>query len=229
MASTSELSSFVKKFVNLWQAGRNATLHMETKTGNAFVNLSLDLGQVQQQRVHREGENSRQRRKARRAAERLASSNKDSGDMAEEAEIGHISKTKDDVVVEKESDHETTGENPEQHRCDLCEKMFKNLKGLRIHIAKQHGQNSSPIPQVDGTSEENIEYEIILEAPKVCTDDDTEEVLNTNFHCPLDDKDISKSDVIRHFVLKKMCETELDECISRVFRFSVKKLKPLSK
>ena len=70
--------------------------------------------------------------------------------------------------------------------------------------------------------EENIQYEIILEAPKVCTDDDTEEVLNTNFHCPLDDKDINKSDVIRHFVLKKMCETEHDESIIRVFRFSVK-------
>ena len=70
MAGTAELSSFVNKFVNLWQSGRNATLHVETNAGSAFINLRLDLGQAQQQYGLREGGNSRQRRKARRAAER---------------------------------------------------------------------------------------------------------------------------------------------------------------
>ena len=72
MAGPSELASFVKKFENLWQSGRNATLHMETRAGNAFVNLYLDLGHAQDHHGHRNGDTSRERRRQKRAAERQA-------------------------------------------------------------------------------------------------------------------------------------------------------------
>ena len=72
MAYCGELAGFVKFFENLWQCGRNYTFHTETKAGNAFVNLSLDLSCAEDQRGYRAGNSSHQHRKSRRAAERIA-------------------------------------------------------------------------------------------------------------------------------------------------------------
>ena len=46
MAGQEELDKFVRKFVSLWQSGCEARVHVETKAGNAFVNLKVGLGQV---------------------------------------------------------------------------------------------------------------------------------------------------------------------------------------
>ena len=44
MAGLSEINSFMGKFVSLWQSGRNASLKVESKAGQAHVTLQLDLG-----------------------------------------------------------------------------------------------------------------------------------------------------------------------------------------
>ena len=46
MAGLSDLNSFVGKFLNLWQSGRDASLHLKTCDGKATVNLQLGLGQA---------------------------------------------------------------------------------------------------------------------------------------------------------------------------------------
>ena len=77
MAGASELDNFVRKFVLLWRAGRNAKLSVEAKAGEAFVNLSVGLGYatpVASATRRRGGAPARQRRTERRAAERLSSS-----------------------------------------------------------------------------------------------------------------------------------------------------------
>ena len=64
-----EINSFVHKFVNLWQAGRNASLKLDSQAGQASVTLHLDLGQaVPPQHV----QNARERRRQRRADARQA-------------------------------------------------------------------------------------------------------------------------------------------------------------
>ena len=77
MAGASELDSFVRKFRILWQSGCDAKLHVQSEAGNAFVTLSVGLGQVPPGHKHhvvhhRGGGPARQRRKVRRKAERQA-------------------------------------------------------------------------------------------------------------------------------------------------------------
>ena len=75
-----ELDSFVKKFVSLWRSGCEANLQVQSRAGNASVNPQLDLGKAD---VHplaagdggrRGGGPARQRRRARREAERQTKS-----------------------------------------------------------------------------------------------------------------------------------------------------------
>ena len=77
---------------------------------------------------------------------------------------------------------------------------------MKIHEGKQHGTNS-PIPQLDGCCGNIVEYEFTLDAHEVCTDDDAVEALKTNFHCPLNDKLIDKTDPIRLYNVKKTFES----------------------
>ena len=65
MAGQGELDNFVRKFVSLWQSGCEASLHVETKAGNAFANLKVGLGQVK----ILTGSKGQQRRRERREAE----------------------------------------------------------------------------------------------------------------------------------------------------------------
>ena len=76
MAGTQELTSLLRKFVNLWQSGCDAKLDIESKAGNAYVTLSVGLGNVLPGHHHghvghhRGGGPARQRRKERRDLER---------------------------------------------------------------------------------------------------------------------------------------------------------------
>ena len=45
MADIFEVNCFVDKFVNLWQAGRNAGLQLDSHAGQASATLQRDLGQ----------------------------------------------------------------------------------------------------------------------------------------------------------------------------------------
>jgi hypothetical protein len=42
---------------------------------------------------------------------------------------------------------------PDDFACDLCERTFDSLKGLRTHTGRQNKVSSSPIPQVDGLTD----------------------------------------------------------------------------
>ena len=68
-----ELDSFVLKFKNLWQAGRNANLTIKTIGGKVEANLSVELGDAPVLPIHfkyKKSSPSRQRRRDRRAAAR---------------------------------------------------------------------------------------------------------------------------------------------------------------
>ena len=71
-----ELNSFVYKFKNLWRNGQEATLNVRSKAGNAWVELSVGLGHpvdLPPPPLHKDIHhgNSRDRRRNRRAAEKL--------------------------------------------------------------------------------------------------------------------------------------------------------------
>ena len=64
MAGICELNSFVYKFRNLWKAGHTASLKIEARAGEAWVELHVGLGvphPVQGEQQHHG--NSRQRRR----------------------------------------------------------------------------------------------------------------------------------------------------------------------
>ena len=89
-----ELDTFVNKFKNLWHAGNDARLCLETKAGKATVSLHLDLGDLPQQHdqphgrpYQRRTSPSQQRRRERRAAARLAGTEENA---AEEATVNDI-------------------------------------------------------------------------------------------------------------------------------------------
>ena len=75
-----EMDSFVMKFKNLWNAGRNATLNLETIAGKVKVSLSVELdnpvgGEQPQHWIQNSGSRNspaQQRRRSRRAAVRSA-------------------------------------------------------------------------------------------------------------------------------------------------------------
>ena len=71
------MDSFVRKFVNLWKSGCEASLNVESKAWNAYVNLRVGLGhdhphlrKDEQDGGFRGGSPAKQRRKERREAER---------------------------------------------------------------------------------------------------------------------------------------------------------------
>ena len=75
MAGLKEFDSFIGKFVSLWKKGFEASLNVNSKAGEAFINLQVGLGQVlpplQPQYPQRcEPGPSRQRRRQRRAETR---------------------------------------------------------------------------------------------------------------------------------------------------------------
>ena len=70
MAGYVELDKFVKKFLSLWEAGCDASLHVETRAGNAVVNLQVSADGASGGGCRR-GSPSRQRRRQRREAERV--------------------------------------------------------------------------------------------------------------------------------------------------------------
>ena len=73
MADIRELNSFVTKFKNLWKAGCNASLKVETRAGEAWVELHVGLGVPHPvQGGHELHGNARQRRKDKRTAARAA-------------------------------------------------------------------------------------------------------------------------------------------------------------
>ena len=77
MAGLGQVHSFVGEFVSLWQSGLDASLHLNTKAGEAHVNLCVGLGQAplplhQVPHLPRSSRPSCLRRREKRAADRNA-------------------------------------------------------------------------------------------------------------------------------------------------------------
>ena len=73
MAGLKEFHSFVGKFVSLWQNGIEASLHVDSKAGEATVSLQVGLGHaqpLQEQQPLPKSRPSRLRRRQRRAEAR---------------------------------------------------------------------------------------------------------------------------------------------------------------
>ena len=130
MAGQEELDKFVKKFVSLWQAGFDATLHVESTAGNAVVNLQVGLGQARQ--VYggvspngasgvgcRGGSPSRQRRRQRREAER------EKVKAAEEVFEGNVEKVDQETSTEEELAKEEKPSDESENSPDILEYELK--------------------------------------------------------------------------------------------------------
>ena len=101
MAGICELNSFVHKFRNLWKAGHTASLKIEARAGEAWVELHVGLGvphPVQGEQQHHG--NSRQRRREKRAAARAEESESKAADNA--ATDGQVVEKVPDRDVEKQ-------------------------------------------------------------------------------------------------------------------------------
>ena len=80
--SLAELESFIFKFNHLWKTGQDAHIDIHSHAGNAWVGISLNLGQFPGPRACKDPQRknfspSRVRRKERRAAARSFNQNQD--------------------------------------------------------------------------------------------------------------------------------------------------------
>ena len=175
--SAFEATSFMNKFKDLWQAGQLANLYFETEAGQAWATIRVALGShplntrphqhhdAQQEQPHVRP--AQLRRRARREDARAAGQAAEAthhlppDSIAEEA-IDVETNTEQDIVAVTAAEGVTTNTNSivaeqaaavKDYPCDLCERTFGNLKGLRAHTGKQHKPTNSPIPQLDGAVE----------------------------------------------------------------------------
>ena len=183
MAGLDELDKFVRKFVSLWQSGCEASLHVESKAGNAFVSLQLGLGQAQPHLAKgqhvggcRGGSPSKQRRKERREAERQERA------RAEEADaVGKVSDTsklnaeKAEIKMEESVAEEVNLDDPENSEIE---------------------------------SDETIEYILRIEAHEKCKNYDVIEAIEVNFDGALNDLNIEENDDARYILVQKIDKHE---------------------
>ena len=181
MADPDELNKFVRKFVSLWQSGRHASLYVETEAGNAFVNLMVGLGQalpLPGEHVPAGGRPAKERRKVRRAAVR-------EGTVAAEKAVVAANSGQDkaeEALLEKKDIAE-------------AETVFEKVM-------------NSPIPQIDGTADRNVCYELTVEAHMECTHDDVIEAIEANFFGSLDDENVKENDPLRYIIVQQADENQ---------------------
>jgi hypothetical protein len=103
MAGLKELNSFLGKFVNLWQSGMEATLRIDSKAGQATINLEVGLGQAPQPEQHpicKYGPSRLRRRERRADARKLAEEVTE--DTAEQAATSNTSEKTTSTAEEAE-------------------------------------------------------------------------------------------------------------------------------
>ena len=169
-----ELESFVRKFVNLWQSGCDAKLHVESEAGKAFITLRVGLGHDllgHHHHVvsHRGGGPAKQRRKERREAERQA---------AEEVVVAEV-KAEESFEVKVEE-------------TEVTEKVSrKQVRDL-------------PIPQTDGVFEDGkAHFEVKVDAHEKCSNKDVIEAIKENFYGELDNRKVDNLDPVRHLMIRE--------------------------
>ena len=174
-----ELDSFVRKFVNLWQSGCDAKLHVESEAGNAFITLRVGLGHDllgHHHRVvrHRGGGPAKQRRRERREAERKEAA------AAEEVVVGAKEKETFEVIAEEAL-----------KKSDMTEKVIGQVP-------------NSPIPQLDGTFDDGkAHFELKVDAHEKCSNQDVIEAIKENFFGELDTRKVEKTDPVRHLIIRE--------------------------
>ena len=80
---------------------------------------------------------------------------------------------------------------------------------------------NSPIPQIDGTADSTICYELEVEAHKKCSNDDIIEAIETNFLGSLDEQNVEKCDPLRYLVVKKSIGKQVGQNI-QVYEVNIK-------
>ena len=128
MAGLKEFHSFVGKFVSLWQNGIEASLHVDSKAGEATVSLQVGLGQalpLQQHQPLPKLQPSRLRRRQRRAeARKVAEQVAKTDAFAEEAGRGVDSAEQE---ASKSSTVDKTVKVPEKEETEVTEKGTQNV------------------------------------------------------------------------------------------------------
>ena len=190
MAAATELDTFVTKFKQLWQSGLGAHLDLDTYAGQAWVGLRLRLGDapgphhphVHIHHVKTRNGPSRERRRDRRAASRLkeaveasklsnvaeeatdnlieVENSNESVDLAAKATIDHSENDEETIEYTAEV-FDTAEEATNGFFCELCDLKFTCLRGLRTHEGRMHKSTGSPIPQLDGESDDNVIYTFV--------------------------------------------------------------------
>ena len=159
MANAFEVNLFVRKFINLWQTGSNASLKLESQAV-----LQLDLGSplppshlprhVGPAQHHR----CAARDAARHTSEEAALIIDDEVDLpaSEEAADARLDNSNKETIEVTErvavaldiklAAEEAVPEFP----CDYCDFKGKNIRALNVHVGRIHKANGySPIPQLD--------------------------------------------------------------------------------
>jgi hypothetical protein len=67
---------------------------------------------------------------------------------------------------------------------------------------------NSPIPQIDGTEDRNVYYELTVEAHMECTYDDVIETIKANFFGSLDDENVKENDPLRYIIVQQADENQ---------------------
>ena len=180
MAGIFEMNSFIGKFVNLWKAGRNASLKLDSEAGKASVTLKLDLGHpvppqfIQPGHLHGRG-NARDRRRQRRADARKAA--------AEVEDNRHVDQAQKVVISE------------------VADKSTENING---NDRKGKDETSDNVVQSDLMTvlSDEILYEVEILATPKCTDEDIMECFTINFGEAL--KEIGIKDERSYFEISKV-------------------------
>ena len=144
-----EIDSFVNKFKSLCQAGRSASLNLSSCAGKASLNLCVDLGALQDGPHHppnhsRNGP-SRQRRREKRAAARVAD--------AEEA-VAALSVEEREVL---EIAEETVSKSPVQES-NVPGKGSEEAEIEKVEVVNPMATKASAVEVVDEVCT-NSEYE----------------------------------------------------------------------
>ena len=196
MAKPFELQSFVNKFVNLWKDGCDASLHVEARAGNAFVSLRVGLGEAPPHPPpyhhgyrHRDGgpSPSRQRRTEKREASRKSAENAANDSKAGEALSGT--------------------ENIPEKSAEEAEDSSVEKDEATIEVT------GSPIPQVDGNIDDDVTFELKVEAHEECSNDDIIEAIETNFYGTFDDQNKEENESFRSILIKNSDEEKVFKVI----------------
>ena len=110
MAGLKEFHSFVGKFVSLWQNGIEASLHVDSKAGEATVSLQVGLGHaqpLQEQQPLPKSRPSRLRRRQRRAEARKTAEEVAKSDAIDASAVAAVAVGAQYIHVVEETTEET--------------------------------------------------------------------------------------------------------------------------